>query len=253
MNGKKLVFLLPIFALLVGCQDPTGNVCFRFSFSVDGSALAQDTMAYQNAAGNIYEITEVQYFISDVVITRDDGQQIAILSDRGAHYVDADIPATLSWAPGDEIPAGNYTQVSFVMGLAPALNQPYFYPNPPENNMSWPLNMGGGYHHIKINGRWMASSGTITPFNMHIGTGQWYDDNGEISSFVDNAVKIVLPLENFTIDKKGVQSMHVEMQIDHWFDTPNVFNWDEIGGSIMQNQNAQELLKANAWNVFCIY
>jgi hypothetical protein len=42
------------------------------------------------------------------------------------------------------------------------------------------------------------------------------------------------------------------MEIQRWFDTPNVYNIEEFGTGIMQNQRAQELLRENGWNVFGI-
>ena len=97
---------------MASCQKPSGNVCVNFSTSVDGKTLQLDTFIYENASGNHYLVSEVQYFISDVKLIREDGTEVQILSDSGAHYVDLDIPATLRWEPSDEIPAGHYTAVS---------------------------------------------------------------------------------------------------------------------------------------------
>ena len=152
MRTSGSLFLLMVLSLFASCHKPVGGVRVDFSFVVDGEPLLQDTVQYTNAAGNRYGVTEAQYFISRVVLTRSDGTQVGLKADREAHYVDADILSTLTWLPADEMPAGHYTEVTFVFGLAPDLNVSYAYPNAPENAMSWPDILGGGYHYMKING-----------------------------------------------------------------------------------------------------
>ena len=249
MNGRKYLFLLIGCALLVGCQKPAGNVSFRFTFSVDGEPLQQDTMLYTNAAGNQYEVTEAQYFISNVILTKSDGTQVSILADSSAHYVDADIPATQHWTPTDKIPAGTYQSLTFVFGLSPELNMTNFYVNPPENNMSWPILLGGGYHHLKINGRWKTPQGDVTPFNLHMGNGQEYDAAGNLSGVINNSFTVTLPC-HLQVSGNETQILTLDMDVNRWFDNPYIFDWNVIGGSIMQNQTAQEMLKANGNDVF---
>ena len=231
--------------LCAACQKPTGTVRLHFAFSVDGDDLQQDTMMYQNAAGNQYEVTEAQYFVSNVVLTMSDGTQYAIKSDKCAHYVDADIPNTLVWRPGDELPAGAYTAISFVFGLAPELNVTHAYTDAPENNMSWPAMLGGGYHHMKINGRWQALDGTAHPFNLH--SGRVLTAEGDT---VEHSFRVTLPLEQKILSKDDVMDIVLDMNVNRWLTSPHDFDFNEYGGSIMQNTEAQEILEANGWDVF---
>lgn len=231
--------------LCASCQNPTGTVRLHFSFSVDGDEMQQDTMLYQNAAGNRYEVTEAQYFVSNVILTKSDGTQYAIKSDKRAHYVDADIPGTLDWLPNDELPAGTYTSVSFVFGLAPELNVTHAYTDAPENNMSWPVVLGGGYHYMKINGRWLAPDGTAHPFNLH--SGRVLTAEGDT---LEHSFMVILPLDQKTLSKDGVMDIALDMNVNQWFTSPHIFDFNEYGGSIMQNAEAQEVLEANGWDVF---
>lgn len=252
MSGRKLLYFFTLTLLLASCHKPTGTMQVDFSFAVDGQPLQQDTRIYVNAAGNEYSVTEAQYFISDIILTNNDGSQVRILSDRSAHYVDADIAATLSWQLSDEIPVGSYKSISFVFGLSPELNHSYFYTDAPENAMSWPANLGGGYHYMKINGWWRNENGTRTPFNLHSGIGQLRDSEGNISGFIDNNFTVTLPLSDFAIAKDNLSKLELQMDINHWFSNPYIFDFNVIGGSIMQNQEAQEILKANGQDVFSI-
>lgn len=248
MSGRRFVGLLSLFVfLLSSCQDPVGTMRMSFSFSVDGQALVQDTMLYQNEAGNRYEVTEAQYFISNVILTAANGTQYAIRSNKSAHYVDADIPGTMVWQPADELPAGSYSAITFVFGLAPELNVSHSYTDAPENNMSWPATLGGGYHNMKINGRWMGEDDAAHPFNLH--SGRVVTAAGDT---VETSFTVTLPLTNAMVPKNGVMDLRLDMDINRWFCSPYLFDFNHFGGSIMQNASAQEMLKSNGWDVFSI-
>lgn len=251
MSGRKILFLLIWVPLcFASCHKPAGSIQVDFSFAVDGAPLVQNSCCYVNAAGNRYEVTEAQYFVSNIILTRTDGTQTLISSDHGAHYVDADIATTLSWLPTDEIPEGEYKAITFTFGLAPELNHSYFYTDAPENAMSWPANLGGGYHYMKINGWWIDENGTRKPFNLHTGIGQQRDEQGETTGFIDNSFSVTLPLNNFSVTGNCLSKLQIEMDINRWFDNPYLFDFNIFGGSIMQNQEAQEVLRANGCDVF---
>lgn len=252
MRTSGSLLLVAALFLFASCHKPVGGMRVDFSFAVEGEPLLQDTVLYTNAAGNRYGVTEAQYFISRVVLTGTDGTQVGLKADQEAHYVDADILSTLTWLPTDEIPAGRYTEISFTFGLAPDLNVSYAYPNAPENAMSWPEVLGGGYHYMKINGWWLAQDGARKPFNLHAGIGQLRDSEGAITGFVNNNFTVTLPLENFVIKKGEVTPLHLQMDINQWFTDPHIFDFDVQGGSIMQNQAAQELLRDNGRSVFSV-
>jgi len=169
---------------------------------------------------------------------------LEIKDNQGVHYVDIRIPATLEWRIPDEIPTGQYNLISFVFGLEGAQNTTGYFPNPPENNMSWPDLLGGGYHYMKINGRWIDEAGVRQPFNLH--TGKINDG----SSYVDNTFTVTLPLDNFTVYHKENTTLTLQMNVNSWFSDPNIFDFNVYGGSIMQNREAQEVLRANGHNVF---
>lgn len=246
MSGKKIAFLLILLsAVLSSChKEKTAALSMSFAFEVDGQTLVQDLRQYTNAAGNQYEVNEVMFFISDISFYKKDG---SVITRERIHYVDADIPSTLDWDMG-MIPQGDYTAVSFTFGLDDTQNWSNHFVNPPECDMSWPEVMGGGYHYMKINGKWLADDGQVKPFNLHTGRGQIYDDEGDVVEFVDNSftVRIEKP---FTLNEKG-KNLQMVMNINQWFNASRMFDLDEWGGSIMQNQAAQEILKQNGPYVF---
>ena len=64
-------FLFILVLLFSSChrQSPTGHLQIHFATEVDGTPLQYDVLDYVNDAGNRYEVNEVRYFISRVVLT----------------------------------------------------------------------------------------------------------------------------------------------------------------------------------------
>ena len=104
---------------------------------------------------------------------------------------------------------------------------------------------------MQINGKWLNTHGELTPFCLHSGIGQIYQD-GNVTGFVQNFFTVTLPLNGFEITDGNVSSFTLTMNVNNWFRDPNVYDFNEWGGSIMQNQSAQEVLKANGKNVFSV-
>ena len=244
MIKKTVLFLVTVLLCCACCRTPGGHIELNFSFVIDNDSLRLDTCMYQNAAGNMYEVNDVQFFISRVMLETASGELLEISDNQGVHYVDIRIPGTLSWKIADELDNETYRSITFVFGLEGGQNTTGYFPNPPENNMSWPDMIGGGYHYMKINGRWIDPEGVRQPFNLH--TGKIATDNG----FADNTFTVTLPLTNVSTIGKKTTPITLQMNVNNWFSDPYIFDFNIFGGSIMQNREAQEVLRANGHDVF---
>jgi hypothetical protein len=253
MTGKiKFICWLAIPLLFATCKEPetSGQLSLKFAFQVDDTTFVPDQMLYTNAADNFYEVNEIKFFISDLKLYDSEGNIISVYDDNSIHYVDYDIASTQVWDIADDIPSGDYTSISFTFGLSQAKNVSNYFTNPPESNMSWPSYLGGGYHYMQINGKWLKD-GVSTPFNFHTGIGQLYDGDS-ITDFVQNSFTVNLPAANFTIEEDASTVMNLVMNINSWFTTPNDYDFNYWGGAIMQNQAAQEVIKENGADVFSV-
>ena len=250
MSGRKLAFLaMAVFLLsFSGCRKPEGGLNVRFTFSVDGAPLVLDSCMYVNAAGNEYEITDVQYFVSEFGIIDEKGMNVNF-PDDGTHYVDARMPGTLEWDVPAGIVCGKYNRIAFVFGLRRINNLTGRFLNPPENNMSWPQTLGGGYHYMKINGRWKDGNGIMQPYNLHMGKVEKSDSPQE---FADNVFIVTARLSDFAITEGNTSTVTINMDINKWFESPNVYDFNVFGGAIMQNAEAQKILAENGKDVFSV-
>jgi hypothetical protein len=245
-----VIIILFIMSMIPSCRkdERSAKITLAFRHLVGADSLLKDNLKYINTAGNLYEVNELQYFVSEIILWND-GEGHPVADDNAIHYVDIDIPSTLYWSPSGEFPTGEYDSVTFIFGINEEKNKSGLFVNPPERNMFWPDLMGGGYHYIKINGKWIDSQNTSMPFNLHMGIGMIMDSLGN-NSFVQNYFKVSLPLESCSLNSDRSNQFEVSMNINSWFDTPEIWDWDVIGGQIMQNQQAMAMAARNGKDAF---
>lgn len=108
-------------------------------------------------------------------------------------------------------------------------NQPMIFVNPPESFMFWPAYLGGGFHYMKLNGKWINDEGETKVFNFHLGIGQEYDDNRNIISFHQNYFEVELPNSLISFESGMITNVDVVMNVHSWFTGPHDYNFNEWG------------------------
>jgi len=236
--------MLLVAAALVSCKKPAnyGDLTVNIDYSVNGKALITDSLCYCNEAGNEFLITEIQWFISKMELQDERGEWVS--SEQKIFYIDTDITEsqTLQIA---SIPVGRYKALRFVFGLDEEDNRTGLFTDPPESEMFWPDFLGGGYHYMKLNGKFLNAEGHLAPLAIHLGIGQ----NEDCTEFYQNYFIVELPID-FTIKENTVNQFDLTMVIDNWFRNPNLYDFNTFGSAIMQNQAAQQALKENGKDVF---
>ncbi len=216
-----IVFLLPS---LSSCKKETvskdAKVSFSFNHYVDGQTLEFDTIKYTNEAGNQYGVSTLKYFVSDFVLTDADGKSVNF---EGAFFVDAKEIENNSFVSSTTIPAGTYNKLSFVFGLNDEMNINAAFPNPPENIMEWPVPLGGGYHYMKLEGKF-DSANIIKNFQAH--TGRLMENPHFINISISDL--------NLLIDGSD-KTINLNMDVNKWWVTPNTLDLNNISG-IMENE-----------------
>ena len=235
---------------------PSGSIVFAIDHRVNGMPLKLNELRYTNAAGNVYLITNVMYFISDITFYQNNGTRKMVGDPKDIFYIDESIPETKTIRFSDKIPSGTYDSINFIFGISEAKNKSFRFVNPPEVLMGWPEMLGGGYHYMMMNGKWKDTTGNIMPFNFHLGIGQLYKGNSynvdSIYAFVQNYFTVSLPESSFTLADKEQRTFRIVMNIEQWFENPHVYDHNAWGGAIMQKQPAMQMAKENGWDVFSI-
>ena len=243
MTRIKPILLLMLALLMATCTDRNkhGSITLSVLHEVDGTPLIFDTLRYTNEAWNPYLVNEVQWFISNLEMEDYNGNCILLAK---TWYIDTDIPETQSRQISD-VPTGDYRMIRFTFGFNDADNQSGIFSNPPESNMFWPDELGGGYHYMKLNGKYQNTDGLLIPLAIHLGRGQ----NASHTEFYDNSFTVELPIE-LNVWEGQDHPVDIVMNINRWFRNPHVYDFNTFGSAIMQNQVAQQLLKENGHDVF---
>lgn len=243
---KKIIFYTLVIGLVgySGCKDPEPEtpveakntlVDIHFNHYLDGIPVEMDTMKYINANGDTFSMRTIKYFITRMTFHRD-GKSDVVLSDM--HYVEKAIPETEDYTFESKIPSGTYSGVSFTYGFVNEDNISLMFGIPPENQMFWPENMGGGYHYQKLEGQYI-DNGIRKFFNFHSGS----------LDKVDYSINVMLQNSGFTVANNQVD-IELEMEILNWFKDPVTWDFAYFGAAIMGNHEAQETIQKNAVNVF---
>ena len=235
----KALLSLPAL-LLAGC--PTGDTApipdvFHLSFTqhADGAAVSLDNETpFTNAAGHAFGVTTLIYFVSDVELVQD----ADVVPLAGAHHVDVGAGTGLQLVPEDPPEDGRYDSVRFVFGLDAERNVTGAFPERPEALMEWPTTMGGGYHYMQLEGRWMDGD-SVRSYALHTGP----------LGGVDRSIAVEL---DGPFEVADDQPIELAMNVLAWMESPHVIDLSDpaVSGGVMGNEDVQRLLFENGADVW---
>lgn len=250
---KKLVSLLCLVLLLSSCNssDDSDNTLevsttFKFTHNWDG-ALIRDynfgPIQYVNAHGESIGFERFRYVISDIVFTKANGEEIEL---DVYNLVDLTNEVNMEYTPDTQIPVGNYTNVSFTFGLDNEDNaENYTDLNSALFNV--PETMGGGYHYMQFDGKFINSNMEEQGFNYH--AIRAVDNAGTNPTFPqDTFFTVNLGSINISNDVE----IEVKMNIAEWFKNPNLWDLNVYNQMLMPNSTAQIMMYENGQNVFSL-
>ncbi|MGI4865930.1 MAG: MbnP family protein [Janthinobacterium lividum] len=149
------------WGLVGGCQkgpepaSPTGDLYLELEPTVGQAPLVLNTGMYPNGNGEQFTISTFKYYLSNVTLQRRDGTHYTVPD--GYFLVDAAQSASQHIALKD-VPAGEYTGLSFVVGVDSARNVAGAQTGAldPVNGMFWDWN--SGYVFVRLEGTSPASA-----------------------------------------------------------------------------------------------
>ena len=265
------VTILAMSVFVIGCSDddetpvgPTsGSVLFSFDHVVGGQPLVLQSSTtvfpYTNAAGNPFNVDELEYFVSDFRLHRVDGTSVGV-EDFLFREAEDDDTRSYTWAG---VPTGTYTAVSFTYGLDAEKN---VTGGLPILALEWPEDWGGGYHYMEMNGHYQASDGTTTlPYKLHTGRRFLKNANDPCPPACPTGPDVVAHHHYFEVKKsvapftvKGGETWEIvwTMDVTGWYEAPifdmNTYFPTSMSG-IMPHLEAQALLMQNGMsNVYSV-
>jgi hypothetical protein len=122
---KKYVFMACMAMLtLVSCKKDVNDdsneselvpLSVEFDNIVGGQNLFLNTVTYTNAAGEDFNVSMFQYFISNISLRRADGSEYVVNQDS-SYFLIRESDASTRFARV-KVPEGDYRQLSFILGV----------------------------------------------------------------------------------------------------------------------------------------
>lgn len=197
-------------------------------------SITIDSLNNINAAGNIYSTHNVNFYISNISLKRDDG---FTYTNNSIFYIDPNVigKTTLQL---DSIPKGNYTELSYLIGIDSLRNIDFGIPTTMDNlNMAWPTAMGGGYHFMKIEGHYLDTNYTLQGFAIHL---------GKNNNLVNVSINKILNQQN------NLHNYSLTFNINEIFTTPYLYDLNLDNNYTMSDSVAMIKIKSNMQDAFSI-
>lgn len=232
------------------CIYPEGSVItLNFSHVFDAGAVNSslfDDLIYANEQGNVLSITKLIYHISDLRFYKANGD--SVMTDT-YHYVDLSSTSSLSQHVAEKIPFDTYHAIGFNIGFTQDDNVSGAYSDLNALNWNWPESLGGGYHHLQLEGRFIETSTDTTIYAYHAGS-TVREITVTDTIFHENHIWVKIPVTPFDLSKDATISL--EMNVAEWFKNPTSWDLNLMGNSLMGDYNAQVLMRANGADVFSV-
>lgn len=243
-----LIFLVNLFSCSEDIDDKVSkseaSITFNFSHNWDGNEVTNadfNTIKFINANNDQLSIERLRYLISKITFTRNNNEKFIL---NGYNLVDVTNNENLSFTPTNSIPAGTYNNVAFTFGFNNEDNSNNYADL---NSASWfvPEMLGGGYHYMQLDGKFINNADKEQGFNYH-----------SIRAVANPGPNPTFPQDTFFEVSLGEVTVfndttfNIEMNIAEWFKTPNNWNLNELNQMLMPNANAQIMIFKNGQNVF---
>lgn len=248
---RSLSILFISFLTLISCNkdDNTtlANITINFSHSWDDNPVTINdfnAIKFTNEKGDKLSIERLRYLISNISFHKQDGSITGI---DNYNLVDLTNNASLSFTPSSQVPTGSYTNVTFTFGFNNNDNIDGAYLD--LNSTSWnvPNMLGGGYHYMQFDGKFINNINEQQGFNYHA-----------IRAVNNAGADPIFPQDTFFTVSLGPVNItnttifNVEMNIAEWFKNPNIWNLNNLNQMLMPNATAQIMMFENGQNVFSL-
>ncbi|MFP4844429.1 MbnP family protein [Winogradskyella sp. PE311] len=253
-NSLRLTNLVLVLVFtLSSCSDTDGveivtqvSPTFNFTHNWNSQSVTSsdfNNIQFTNENGEILSIERLRYVISDITFRSTSGEELVL---DGYNLVDLTNSNGLSYMIDTQIPIGNYTNVSFTFGLDNEDNaENYLDLNSASFNV--PDMLGGGYHYMQFDGKYLDTNANEQGFNYH--AIRAVDNPGANPTFPQDTF--------FTVNLGPIavtnnSQIEVKVNLAEWFKSPNIWDLNTLNQMLMPNSSAQIMMYENGQSVFSL-
>ncbi len=249
---KKHFIAAIIFGLgiVLSCSDddtiPNITASFSFTQNFNGTNVTSadfNNIKFVNEKGDNLSIERLRYLVSNITLLNNDTNETTVID--GYHLIDLTVSESLSFMPNIQVPRGNYN-ISFTFGLNNEDNAEN-YADLNSVSFNVPDILGGGYHYMQFDGKFINSSSIEQGFNYH--AIRAVDNPGANPTFPQDTFFIVDLGDIIVTDDFNVE---IKMDIAEWFKSPNLWDLNVLNQMLMPNSMAQILMSQNGRSVLSL-
>lgn len=224
------------------------SITFNFTHNYNGTNVTAanfNTIQYTNAFGNQHSISRMRYLISDIRLYKANGDSVVL---EGYNLVDLTNSTNLTYVAPENVAKGTYTGIAFTFGFDETDNIDGAYNDLNSANWNWPSGLGGGYHYMQFEGKYIDSNSDTTNFAYHQGTAR--DNSGSPTVYENNHFLASLSNSGFTLNNDA--TIEIKMDISEWFKNPYTWDLNVYDQMLMPNYQAQLYMNQNGRSVFSV-
>ncbi|BDC98382.1 MbnP family protein [Persicobacter psychrovividus] len=233
---KKLIFSLIVLTFFVSCKKESldmQSLKLNIQHQVGDEPLKLNQYLYTNRSGEKFEVTKLNYYISEIQLLKD--EKVIFVKDS-LWYTSLSGAQTDQQISLPEAPVGRFDAVQFTFGLPDQWNAEDKVPLDQFRAMVWPAHMGGGLHFMKFEGNYFkAPQGEEEANGFAIHSGNLLKD-GVVH---DHFFTVHVPIASST---EATREVNLVFDVSKWVDQPaQAYPFAELSG-IMGSVEKQAIL-----------
>jgi hypothetical protein len=219
-------------------EEENGMATLIFSHNWDGIPITKldfNQLKFTNANGEKLSIEKLRYVLSNIsFVGAKNNHLVDIGEDTGMLLTITDLNTGIN-------------NLKFTFGFKDEDNIDGVYQDLNSVNFNVPGMLGGGYHYMQFDGKYLDINNQETGFNYHtIRAVNRTDPNN-----------LILQDTSFEVDFGTVEIgnntiIEIKVNLAEWFKNPNTWNLNELNTVLMPNFDAQILMNANGKSVFSL-
>ena len=235
-----LTFLCVSIFIFSSCssEEENINITLNFTHNWDGVAITNqdlNELKFTNANGEKVSIENLRYLISNISLVDAKNYQLINFSENTGTSINV-----------SDLTEGTYT-LSFRFGFSDEDNIDGEYQDLNSVSFNVPGMLGGGYHYMQFDGKYIDNNNEEAGFNYHSIRAVDKTDPDNLK-FEDTSFEVNLG----TISVSNNMKVEVKVNLAEWFKNPNTWDLNELNTVLMPNFEAQKIMSANGKNVFSL-
>jgi hypothetical protein len=235
-----LTFLCVSIFIFSSCssEEENINITLNFTHNWDGMAISDkdlNELKFTNANDEKVSIENLRYLISNISLVDAKNYHLVNFSENTGTSINI-----------LDVSEGTYA-LSFRFGFSDEDNVDGEYQDLNSVSFNVPGMLGGGYHYMQFDGKYIDNDNEEAGFNYHTIRAVDKTDPDNLI-FEDTSFAVNLG----TVSVSSNTNIEIRVNLAEWFKNPNTWDLNELNKVLMPDFDAQKKMSANGKSVFSL-